>query len=39
MYEEILSNNPLDDTGIKEVYFDPITISIKHGKLISSLPK
>jgi hypothetical protein len=39
MSEETLLNNPLDDMGIREVYFDPITVSIKYGKLISSLPK
>jgi hypothetical protein len=39
MYEEILLNNPLDDMGIREVYFDPIRVSMKYGKLISSLPK
>jgi hypothetical protein len=39
MYEEILLNNPLDDMSIREVYFDPITVSIKYGKLISSKPK
>jgi hypothetical protein len=39
MSEETLLNNPLDDMGIREVYFDPITVSIKYGKLISSLPE
>jgi hypothetical protein len=31
MYEEVVSNNPLDNMGIKEVYFCPITVSIKYG--------
>jgi hypothetical protein len=39
MFEEILSNNPFDDMDIKEVYFDPITVSIKYGKLNLSLPR
>jgi hypothetical protein len=38
LYEQILSNNIFDDMDIKKVYFDPITVSIKYGKLNPSLP-